>query len=114
MATLLITGFDSAWGGTQRGAMCDLWIDKASGKIEIKLPPVAVTWSDAIQRVTSYAQQSHHILAIDQGLVVPNHNGMRPVDKLLEKLSVQCSVLPIRLIDKTNRVTGQMLAYGHS
>jgi predicted RNase H-like nuclease len=96
MATLLITGFDSAWGGTRRGAMCDLWIDKASGKIEIKLPPVAVTWSDAIQRVTSYAQQSHHILAIDQGLVVPNHSGMRPVDKLLAKAlgAMQCSAYP--------------------
>ena len=96
MPKLLITGFDSAWGGTQRGAMCDLWINKATGKIDIQTPPVAVTWKEAMSRVTTYAQQSHHVLAIDQGLVVPNQDGMRPVEKLLAKAlgSMHCSAYP--------------------
>ncbi len=96
MDCLHITGFDSAWGGTQRGAMCDVWIDQGTGKITIDTPPFSVTWRDAIQRVVGYAQHSHHLLAIDQGLVVPNHDGMRPVEKMLAKAlgAMQCSAYP--------------------
>lgn len=96
MDRLHITGFDSAWGGTQRGAMCDLWIDKATGQVGIDTLPVAVTWRDAIQRVAIYAHHPHHILAIDQGLVVPNQEGMRPVEKLLAKAlgAMDCSAYP--------------------
>jgi predicted RNase H-like nuclease len=96
MDRLHITGFDSAWGGTQRGAMCDLWIDKETGCIQIDSPPVSVTWREAIQRVVSYAQHTHHVLAIDQGLVVPNLEGMRPVEKMLAKAlgKMECSAYP--------------------
>jgi predicted RNase H-like nuclease len=96
MSKLLVTGFDSAWGGTQRGALCDLWIDKATGKLEINEPPIAVTWSDAVHRLKGYSLQDHHVLAIDQGLVVPNQDGMRPVERLLAKAlgAMQCSAYP--------------------
>ena len=96
MDRLYITGFDSAWGGTQRGAMCDLWINKSNGNIEIEEPPVSVSWDDAIQRAEDYAKHSHHILAIDQGLIVPNEEGMRPVEKMLAKAlgSMDCCAYP--------------------
>jgi predicted RNase H-like nuclease len=96
MDRLHITGFDSAWGGTQRGAMCDLWIDKGTGCIEIDSPPVSVRWREAIQRVVSYAQHTHHILAIDQGLGVPNQDGLRPGAKMLAKAlgKMECSAYP--------------------
>lgn len=96
MDCLHITGFDSAWGRTQRGAMCDLWIDKKTGNIKIDTLPVSVTWRDAVQRVPGYAQHSHHLLAIDQGLVVPNHDGIRPVEKKLAKAlgAMHCSAYP--------------------
>lgn len=93
---LCLTGFDSAWGGTQRGAICDFWFDTETGETEIREPPSSVTWDQASQRVDRYSIYSHHVLAIDQGLIVPNARGMRPVEKLLAKAlgSMHCSAYP--------------------
>lgn len=96
MGDLWITGFDSAWGGTQKGAICDLHIDTETLKIEMTLAPMAVSWAEAVKRVTEYASFEHHIIAIDQGLIVPNREGMRPVERLLAKAlgSMHCSAYP--------------------
>ena len=96
MDKLTVTGFDSAWGGTQRGAICDLTVDKQSGTVSIDAPPCAVNWVEAVERVTRYANSSHHIIAIDQGLIVPNPTGMRPVERSLAKAlgSMHCSAYP--------------------
>jgi predicted RNase H-like nuclease len=96
MDRLYVTGFDSAWGGAQRGAMCDLWIDKQTEALGIESAPVSVSWDEAIQRAGSYAKHSHHILAIDQGLIVPKNEGMRPVERSLAKAlgSMDCSAYP--------------------
>jgi predicted RNase H-like nuclease len=96
MDRLNISGFDSAWGGTQRGAICDLWIDKQTGDAQIDAPPESVSWPDAIRRVRHYAQFPHHILAVDQGVVVPNQLGMRPVERTLATAlaNMECSAYP--------------------
>jgi predicted RNase H-like nuclease len=96
MDHLHISGFDSAWGGSQKGAICDLWIDKCTGTIEIDAPPVSVSWSEANQHAARYAAYAHHILAIDQSLVVPNDAGMRPVERLLAQAlgDMECSAYP--------------------
>ena len=96
MGILCITGFDSAWGGTQKGAICDLFVDTDTQKIEMKAAPLSVTWDEAVKRVEEYSHAQHHIIAIDQGLVVPNEVGMRPVERLLAKSlgSMHCSAYP--------------------
>lgn len=96
MDKLHITGFDSAWGGTQKGAICEIWIDKLTGKAVMEMAPEAVTWHGAVERVARYAKFSHHIIAVDQGLIVPNNAGMRPVEKKLAEAlgSMHCSAYP--------------------
>jgi predicted RNase H-like nuclease len=96
MNKLHITGFDSAWGGKQRGAICDLTVDRESGEIEFDNPPESVTWSEAINKIGIYAKNNHHVIAIDQGLIVPNIDGMRPVELRIAKAlgSMHCSAYP--------------------
>ena len=103
MNQLHVSGFDSAWGGTQQGALCDLRIDKKTRIIEINGGPVSVTWAEAIERVASYSKLEHHIFAIDQGLVVPNQTGMRPVERFLAKAlgSMGCSAYPSNRSNQT-------------
>lgn len=79
------TGFDSAWGGRAAGAMCDMVARPVGGGmgLEIVEEPQVVRWDDAITRVQEFESWERHIVAIDQGLVVPNSEGMRPVERKL-------------------------------
>lgn len=58
--------------------------------------PEAVTWDSAVARVAPYAESPHHVIAVDQGLIVPNTEGMRPVEKKVAKAlgSMHCSAYP--------------------
>jgi predicted RNase H-like nuclease len=76
---MLFTGFDSGWGGRADGAFCDLRMD-AAHVLELMAHPVAVSWDEACHRVSEYARERDHLIAIDQPLVVPNATGARPVD----------------------------------
>lgn len=76
------TGFDSAWGGKQKGALCDLILD--GNCLSISKAPRSVTWDEACEEAMSYQGESH-VLAIDQGLLVPNEKGMRPVERNIAK-----------------------------
>lgn len=81
--SIVFSGFDSAWGGKEKGAICDLLstIGKnGSVNLEIKLTK-PVDWEGAIEHAkNNYSKFKNHVLAIDQGLIVPNKTGQRPVE----------------------------------
>ncbi len=85
MSRSIFTGFDSAWGGRVSGAICDLLLspNESSPALELGAPPDLVRWPEAVARLSggTYSDASLHVLAIDQGLVVPNETGMRPVER---------------------------------
>lgn len=83
MRDLVFSGFDSAWGRRNKGALCHLGL-RTDGDLEFVAAPDACTWSDATQwaRTTSW---ENHVVAIDQSLVVRNAAGMRPVERKLAK-----------------------------
>jgi predicted RNase H-like nuclease len=86
MPEMLFTGFDSAWGGKQLGAICDLSCDSQTESCDlfIQRKPEQVNWSQAVDRIqTAYRSAKNHVIAIDQGLVVPNREGQRPVERML-------------------------------
>ena len=87
MRDIWFTGFDSAWGGTQRGALCNLHgrVQNGSLVLNIESPIRDVNWDEAIACINGYGERSDHIIAIDQGLVVPNETGMRPVERQLAR-----------------------------
>lgn len=76
------TGFDSAWGGKAPGAMCDL--QEVDGALQFSGAPRRLSWDEAISRIDDWASWEDHVLAVDQGLVVPNDAGMRPVERKLQ------------------------------
>ncbi len=82
--TRLFTGFDSAWGGRNRGAICNLRIGDDDHELELVDEPVTVSWDEACARLADYTTRDH-VIAIDQPLVVPNASGLRPVDRKLAK-----------------------------
>lgn len=84
VGTLRFTGFDSAWGGSKKGAVCDLISAGGSEPLRIEKLQAGVTWDDAL-RLLVRAEAEHHVIAIDQGLVVPNAKGQRPVERDLAK-----------------------------
>jgi predicted RNase H-like nuclease len=83
---ILFTGFDSAWGGRLTGAICHLAGEVTDGglKLSVREPPMSVDWPEAVSQSRTWsAQSANHVVSIDQGLVVPNPTGMRPVERLL-------------------------------
>jgi predicted RNase H-like nuclease len=81
------SGFDSAWGGRQAGAVCHL-DQRDDERLELDEPTwsSSVTWGDAAHRlVGSKVTGEAHVIAIDQPLVVPNEQGSRPVDVQLAR-----------------------------
>lgn len=46
MHDLVFSGFDSAWGRRNKGALCHLRL-RADGDLEFVGPPGACTWKDA-------------------------------------------------------------------
>jgi predicted RNase H-like nuclease len=83
---ILFTGFDSAWGGRQRGAICNLAGETTDGRLTLRVreQPESVNWAQAVALArASYVDDPNHVMSIDQGLVVPNATGMRPVERLL-------------------------------
>ena len=88
MSEMLFTGFDSAWGGKQRGAICDLSCDPQTEACDlfIQREPEQVNWSQAVDRIEkAYHSVKNHVIAIDQGLIVPNREGQRPVEGMLAR-----------------------------
>lgn len=87
MDEVWFTGFDSAWGGRNPGALCDLRGEVSDGRLSLSLHarPNSVFWEGAVAAIASYEGRVTHIIGIDQGLIVPNATGMRPVERRLAK-----------------------------
>ena len=108
---MIFTGFDSAWGGKAPGAICDLELEyRGSGDaLSISCEPALMRWPEAVAHFSChYRDVQKHIVAIDQGLVVPNENGMRPVERKIASALMskyQCGA------HASNR--GNRSCYGH-
>ncbi len=100
LTDVVFTGFDSAWGGRQRGAICDLHGEVSNGRVCLRIEdaPISVTWEDACLRFANcYSEWPNHMVAIDQGLVVNNSVGMRTVERNLARalmLDFGCGAYP--------------------
>jgi predicted RNase H-like nuclease len=81
MRVPLFTGVDSAWGGKNPGAVCDLAPGAAGGLVA--RPGLRARWPELVRAFAAYRGEEHHVVAIDQSLVVGNASGMRPVERLL-------------------------------
>src|ERR1017187_8925808 len=78
------TGFDSAWGGVKRGAICNLAL-LDDGSLWLAGDPVGVDWDQALIHAKQEMSAALRVWAIDQPLVVPNQEGCRPVERDLAK-----------------------------
>ena len=76
----VFTGFDSAWGTRNPGAICELVLQDNGGLFLQKDHPVSANWNTAIDRTKRKADGALNVWAIDQPLCVANRSGCRPVE----------------------------------
>lgn len=81
---IIFTGFDSAWGSRNDGAICDLAL-KGDGSLELSSEPFVADWDDAIAYAAKTEQADLHVWAIDQPICVGNLAGCRPVERDLAR-----------------------------
>ena len=79
------TGFDSAWGGKEKGALCNFEGRTINGNFSLSISddPLRVNWEEAISKIGDWKKHENHVVAIDQGLIVPNLTRQRPVERKL-------------------------------
>lgn len=78
-------GFDSAWGDQVPGAIA--WATFVDGRLEAFGPPELVHFDDAAQIVEERRADADYVLvALDQPALVPNREGMRPVERVAAAL----------------------------
>ncbi len=75
---MTFTGFDSAWGATNSGAICNMLLD-ADGSLRLVGDPVTASWDDAIAQASQTNSDEMRVWAIDQPLCVGNPKRCRPV-----------------------------------
>lgn len=80
----MFTGFDSAWGVNNSGAICTLVLQE-DGSLKLDGVPVAANWCQALHRAEQDKGVDLHIWAIDEPLCVRNEAGCRPVDRDLAR-----------------------------
>jgi predicted RNase H-like nuclease len=76
----VFTGFDSAWGASNTGAICELVLQDNGSLLLQKDQPVSANWTNAIDRAGRKAVGAVEIWAIDQPICVANESGCRPVE----------------------------------
>lgn len=76
----VFTGYDSAWGTNNTGAICELVLQDDGTLILQKDHPVSANWNDSIRRVGRIADGVLNIWAIDQPICIANESGCRPVE----------------------------------
>lgn len=81
---MVFTGFDSAWGARQTGALCDIAPSPDGNGYVIQRVQTQLSWANALKAFSEYDLKSH-VISIDQPLVVPNQAGMRPVERKLAR-----------------------------
>jgi predicted RNase H-like nuclease len=75
---VVLSGFDSAWGRSARGAFASIRSGAAGWSL---LGPASVDWREVYDVTREYcAGASAHIIAVDQPLIVRNATGSRPVE----------------------------------
>ena len=81
----VFTGFDSAWGTRNTGAICELVLQDDGGLLLQKDQPVSASWNTAIDRAGRRAAGALDIWAIDQPICVATKSGCRPVESGLAR-----------------------------
>jgi len=81
---ITFTGFDSAWGAHNSGAICDLVLNE-DGSLRLDCDPVVANWSQAIVQAAQPQAVKLHVWAIDQPICVRNAAGCRPVEQDLAR-----------------------------
>lgn len=76
----VFTGFDSAWGADNTGAICDLVLLE-DGSLHLTSEPARANWASALVRARQDIHADPHVWAIDQPLLVANLTGCRPVER---------------------------------
>ena len=76
----MFTGFDSAWGAGNTGALCELLLQDDGALLLQKGEPSSATWDYAVGRAGREADSTVSVWAIDQPLCVANESGCRPVE----------------------------------
>ncbi len=76
----VFTGFDSAWGAGNKGAICELVLREDGALWLRKDYPIAASWNEAIDLVGRTEDAELRIWAVDQPLCVVNESGCRPVE----------------------------------
>lgn len=81
---VVFSGFDSAWGARNSGAMCDLLLN-ADGSLFLVGDPVVASWDYAVAHASQAPASEMRVLAIDQPLCVRNYAESRPVERDLQR-----------------------------
>lgn len=85
---VIITGFDSAWTRSNRGALASFAIE--GGGVRTLIEPQPVAFDEAAQRIEqaerAAGDASVHLIMVDQPLIVPNEQGRRPVERVLYRV----------------------------
>jgi hypothetical protein len=76
----MFTGFDSAWGAGNTGALSALVLQDDGALLLQEGEPSSATWNNAASRAAREAEGTLNIWAIDQPLCVANESGCRPVE----------------------------------
>jgi predicted RNase H-like nuclease len=76
----VFTGFDSAWGAGNTGAICDLVLKEDGELLLQEDQPIAANWDQAVDHAGRFPDATIHIWAIDQPICVVNESGCRPVE----------------------------------
>jgi predicted RNase H-like nuclease len=75
----IFSGFDSAWGPINRGAICNLNLQEDGSLLLTSLNPA--TWDSAIEEAGRPSSADLHVWVIDQATCVRNGWGCRPVER---------------------------------
>lgn len=76
-----IIGFDSAWTDNAPGAICCITLKE--GALSDFCPPRLVNFDEAADLIKKFSSESDFTLvALDQPTIVPNYEGMRPVERV--------------------------------
>lgn len=76
-----IIGFDSAWTDKTPGGICAVTL--RDGQVVDFTPPTSARFADAVALIDMAQQQSDVVLiALDQPTLVPNDQGIRPVERV--------------------------------
>jgi predicted RNase H-like nuclease len=80
---MIFSGFDSAWGARNSGAICHLVLGE-DGSLQLDSDPVIANWDYAIAQAAQ-TEADLHVWAIDQPICVRNPTGCRPVEQDLAR-----------------------------